>query len=149
MASFSGLIVPHAENSRNRNAKKTISKEENRENRGRRRRAIEGERVEMASNNNVNGGGKEERRRRIAERGSDRMALITGRIHSLPPTPPSPPTTTHHHHHNHRQPPRHAQSLSYHSDSDNHLPSRHSRPQSLSPAFYSDYQEEDHTGIVF
>lgn len=42
----------------------------------------------MASNNNGIGG-KEERRRRIAERGSDRMALITGRINALPPTPTS------------------------------------------------------------
>ena len=38
----------------------------------------------MASNNN---GG--ERRKRIVERGSDRMALITGRINALPPSPSS------------------------------------------------------------
>ncbi|MCI52289.1 hypothetical protein A2U01_0073533, partial [Trifolium medium] len=37
----------------------------------------------MASNNTG-----EERRRRITERGSDRMALITGRISALPPTAP-------------------------------------------------------------
>ncbi|XP_021829115.1 uncharacterized protein LOC110769445 [Prunus avium] len=40
----------------------------------------------MATNNNAS---REERRRRIVERESDRMALITGRIQSLPP--PSPP----------------------------------------------------------
>ncbi|XP_062023466.1 uncharacterized protein LOC133739690 [Rosa rugosa] len=34
---------------------------------------------------------REERRRRIAERGSDRMALITGQIQSLPPSPPVSP----------------------------------------------------------
>ncbi|KAK7294180.1 hypothetical protein RJT34_17065 [Clitoria ternatea] len=80
----------------------------------------------MASNNGS--GGKEERRRRIAERGSDRMALITGRINALPPTPPSP---TH----------RHVQSFcafESHIDNDNDLPSRLSRPQSLSAA---DYQQ--------
>ncbi|OIW19889.1 hypothetical protein TanjilG_27293 [Lupinus angustifolius] len=67
----------------------------------------------MASNNG-NGGMKEERRRRIAERGSDRMALITGRINALPPTPNSPTSSP-----TYRQPPR-AHSLSYnHSESDN------------------------------
>ncbi|KAK4422290.1 hypothetical protein Salat_1811300 [Sesamum alatum] len=32
---------------------------------------------------------REARRRRIVDRGSDRLALITGRIHSLPPQPPT------------------------------------------------------------
>ncbi|TKY64504.1 Zinc finger FYVE domain-containing protein 26 isoform 1 [Spatholobus suberectus] len=92
----------------------------------------------MASNN----GGKEERRRRIAERGSDRMALITGRINALPPTPPSTTSSPTHGHHI----PRHAQSLSAaaafdsHSD-EHHLPPRHQRPQSLSE-FAVDYPED-------
>ncbi|KAE9616150.1 hypothetical protein Lalb_Chr04g0262681 [Lupinus albus] len=99
----------------------------------------------MASNNGNNGGVKEERRRRIAERGSDRMALITGRINALPPTPNSPTSSP-----TFRQPPR-AHSLSYnHSESDNildddHIP-RHVRPHSLSPAFYSDYHEDHQIG---
>ncbi|XP_041002225.1 uncharacterized protein LOC121247832 [Juglans microcarpa x Juglans regia] len=51
--------------------------------------------------------GSEERRRRILERGSDRMALITGRIKTLPTSPPpsqsiisssSDPPHQHHHH---------------------------------------------------
>ena len=41
----------------------------------------------MASNDGGGGGKEERRRRRIAERGSDRMALITGRINALPPSP--------------------------------------------------------------
>ncbi|RDX66427.1 hypothetical protein CR513_54806, partial [Mucuna pruriens] len=93
----------------------------------------------MASNND---GGKDERRRRIAERGSDRMALITGRINQLPPTPhstASSPTFRNHI-------PRHAQSLSATavsgSQSDNYnYPNRHQRPQSLS-VFAVDYQED-------
>ncbi|KAM1077803.1 hypothetical protein ACFX2I_024944 [Malus domestica] len=45
---------------------------------------------------------REERRRRIVERGSDRMALITGRIQSLPPPspPPSPSVPPQSHRHN-------------------------------------------------
>ncbi|CAA0821333.1 Unknown protein [Striga hermonthica] len=43
------------------------------------------------------GGSKEARRRRIIERGADRLALITGRIQSLPPDPDTdqsrPPVT--------------------------------------------------------
>ncbi|XP_019430005.1 PREDICTED: uncharacterized protein LOC109337481 [Lupinus angustifolius] len=98
----------------------------------------------MASNNG-NGGMKEERRRRIAERGSDRMALITGRINALPPTPNSPTSSP-----TYRQPPR-AHSLSYnHSESDNLVDddhqARHVRPHSLSPAFYSDYHEDNQIG---
>ncbi|XP_027344904.1 uncharacterized protein LOC113857288 [Abrus precatorius] len=93
----------------------------------------------MASNN----GGKEERRRRIAERGSDRMALITGKINALPPTPPSAVSSP-----TYRQMPRHGQSLSVDANSDttNHLPPRHLRPQSLSSAFtvpYQQYPSED------
>ncbi|KAF5466639.1 hypothetical protein F2P56_016545 [Juglans regia] len=52
--------------------------------------------------------GSEERRRRILERGSDRMALITGQIKTLPTSPPAPyqsiissssdPPHQHHHH---------------------------------------------------
>lgn len=34
---------------------------------------------------------REARRRRILERGSDRLALITGQIHSLPSSSESPP----------------------------------------------------------
>ncbi|KAK7255344.1 hypothetical protein RIF29_28752 [Crotalaria pallida] len=102
----------------------------------------------MASNNNVNGE-KGERRRRIAERGSDRMALITGRINALPPTQNSGTSSP-----TQRQPPRHAQSLSYHHHepdlADDLVNPRHSRPHSLSPAFYSDYHEDQdqdhHTG---
>lgn len=94
----------------------------------------------MASNNG--GGGKEERRRRIAERGSDRMALITGRINALPPTPP---TTTSSHH-----PARHAQSMSvsaFDSHSDNHdLPPRLVRPHSLSSSAFNVEYQEDQTG---
>ncbi|KAG5000800.1 hypothetical protein AAZX31_08G203900 [Glycine max] len=93
----------------------------------------------MASND---GGGKEERRRRIAERGSDRMALITGRINALPPTPPSSASSP-----THRNIPRHAQSMSvaaFDSNSDDqqqhHLPPRHQRPQSLSA--FTDYHED-------
>ncbi|KAI4355660.1 hypothetical protein L6164_004409 [Bauhinia variegata] len=43
-------------------------------------------------------GEREERRRRIAERGSDRMALITGRIQNLPPSHLNspPPLSTYH-----------------------------------------------------
>ncbi|KAL2338089.1 hypothetical protein Fmac_012535 [Flemingia macrophylla] len=92
----------------------------------------------MASNNK-DGGMKEERRRRIAERGSDRMALITGRINALPPTPPSTTSSPTH-------VTRHAQSLSVfdsHSDQ-NQLPRRHQRPQSLT-AFNADHQN-DHKG---
>lgn len=96
------------------------------------------------------GGGKEDRRRRLAERGSDRMALITGRIQTLPPTPPSslaPGTaasSTNHHH-----PPRHSRPQSYSAaidchqdrgdDDDDDLPYRRVRPQSLSSAFTADY----------
>ncbi|XP_061359542.1 uncharacterized protein LOC133303629 [Gastrolobium bilobum] len=99
----------------------------------------------MASNNNGGGGGgKEERRRRIAERGSDRMALITGRINALPPTPPSTTSSP-----THRQAHRHAQSLfdSYSDHNDNsHLQTRHLRPQSLSSSPFSDDYHEDHIG---
>ncbi|EXB74485.1 hypothetical protein L484_026179 [Morus notabilis] len=42
----------------------------------------------MAMNNDVVN--REERRRRIVERGSDRMALITGRLQSLVPSTPPP-----------------------------------------------------------
>ncbi|CAJ1951183.1 unnamed protein product [Sphenostylis stenocarpa] len=88
----------------------------------------------MASNN----GGKEERRKRIAERGSDRMALITGRINALPPTPSPGSSPTH------RNVPRHAQSMSLApgfdspSEVDNDPP-RRQRPQSLSA--FGDYNE--------
>ncbi|KAF3450769.1 hypothetical protein FNV43_RR06858 [Rhamnella rubrinervis] len=44
----------------------------------------------MATNNS-----REERRRKIVDRGSDRLALITGKIQSLPPPPPLPsPSST-------------------------------------------------------
>jgi hypothetical protein len=81
----------------------------------------------------------EERRRRITERGSDRMALITGRINALPPTAPSSsPTYT-----------RHAQSMSvsaFDSHFDNEIP-RHTRPHSLaSSAFVSDF-DQDNAGL--
>ncbi|XP_054783786.1 uncharacterized protein LOC129290806 isoform X2 [Prosopis cineraria] len=56
----------------------------------------------------------EGRRKRIAERGSDRMALITGQIQTLPPLPPPPPPTP-----SPRSSPRF------------HLPPRHLRPESL------------------
>jgi len=89
----------------------------------------------MASKN----GEREGRRKRIADRGSDRMALITGRINALPPTPPShAPSPTH------RNIPRHALSMSgaagFDSRSEEHdVPARHQRPQSLSA--FDDYNE--------
>jgi len=96
----------------------------------------------MASNDGGGGGKEERRRRRIAERGSDRMALITGRINALPPTPPSSASSP-----THRNIPRHAQSMSvaaFDSNSDDqqqhHLPPRHQRPQSLSA--FTDYHED-------
>ncbi|CAL0308762.1 unnamed protein product [Lupinus luteus] len=90
----------------------------------------------MASNNG-NGGMKEERRRRIAERGSDRMALITGRINALPPTPNSPTSSP-----TYRQPPR-AHSLSYHpSESDNILDNDHQARHYL--LVFSGSAEEKH-----
>ncbi|KAJ1429080.1 hypothetical protein SESBI_08432 [Sesbania bispinosa] len=97
----------------------------------------------MASNN-------EERRRRIAERGSDRMALITGRINALPPTPPSSTSSP-----TYRHPARHAQSLSVfafdsNSDNDNNnqnqLPPRHARPHSVASTAFSVEYNDDHTG---
>lgn len=69
------------------------------------------------------------------------MALITGRINALPPTPPSSASSPTHPHI-----PRHAQSLSvaaFDSNSDDqqqHLPPRHQRPQSLSA--FADYHED-------
>lgn len=36
-------------------------------------------------------GSRDSRRRRIVDRGSDRLALITGRIQTLPSPPTSPP----------------------------------------------------------
>lgn len=101
----------------------------------------------MASNNGGEGG-KNERRRRIAERGSDRMALITGRINALPPTPPST-TSSSPTHRGHQ--PRHGQSLSVsafdsHSDDGHPLPPRHSRPHSLA-ALSNDFHE-DYAGTV-
>lgn len=50
-------------------------------------RELMSDRDEMATNLAM----REERRRRIAEKGSDRMALITGQIQSLPPSPPPSP----------------------------------------------------------
>ncbi|GAU13839.1 hypothetical protein TSUD_261660 [Trifolium subterraneum] len=80
----------------------------------------------------------EERRRRITERGSDRMALITGRINALPPTAPSSsPTYT-----------RHGQSMSVsafdsHFDKETSNP-RHTRPHSVaSAAFVSDFDQNN------
>ncbi|XP_052203817.1 uncharacterized protein LOC127809145 [Diospyros lotus] len=53
--------------------------------------------------------GRQDRRRRIAERGQDRLALITGRIQTLPP-PSSPPPPESHHSHTASCPPVIAQS---------------------------------------
>ncbi|KAL9304476.1 hypothetical protein ACSQ67_021739 [Phaseolus vulgaris] len=66
------------------------------------------------------------------------MALITGRINALPPTPPSSTNSP-----THRGVPRHATSMSVagfdsHSEEDD-VPSRHQRPQSLSA--FEDYNE--------
>ncbi|CAK8574735.1 unnamed protein product [Lathyrus sativus] len=91
----------------------------------------------MASNNNIG----EERRRRLAERGSDRMALITGRINALPPTPPSNTSSPSY--------SRHGQSMSI-SAFDSHyekvgspLP-RHARPHSIaSSAFASEFNQDN------
>ncbi|XP_058734425.1 uncharacterized protein LOC131606166 [Vicia villosa] len=90
----------------------------------------------MASNNNTG----EERRRRLAERGSDRMALITGRINALPPTPPSITSSPSY---------RHGQSMSV-SAFDSHFDNvssplpRHARPHSLaSSAFASDFNQDN------
>ncbi|KAH7565196.1 hypothetical protein ACOSP7_020565 [Xanthoceras sorbifolium] len=49
----------------------------------------------MATNNNVK---SEARRRRIQDAGSDRLALITGRIQTLPPSPRTPAYSTSHLH---------------------------------------------------
>ncbi|PNX95619.1 hypothetical protein L195_g018812 [Trifolium pratense] len=87
----------------------------------------------MASNNIG-----EERRRRITERGSDRMALITGRISALPPAAPSSSPTY----------PRHGQSMSV-SAFDSHFDKeisnpRHTRPHSVaSSAFVSDFDQDN------
>ncbi|KAK7381636.1 hypothetical protein VNO80_00182 [Phaseolus coccineus] len=89
----------------------------------------------MASNDEE----REGRRRRIADRGSDRMALITGRINALPPTPPSSTSSP-----TYRSVPRHATSMSVaaglnsHSEEDD-VHSRHQRPQSLSA--FEDYNQ--------
>lgn len=91
----------------------------------------------MASTNN---GGKEERRRRIAERGSDRMALITGRISALPPSSPSATSSPMHH--------RHAQSVSV-SAFDSHFSDnqpRFTRPHSIASSAFSADFHEDHAG---
>ncbi|KAJ4959333.1 hypothetical protein NE237_026444 [Protea cynaroides] len=42
--------------------------------------------------------GRDSRRRKIAERGNDRLALITGRIQNLPSTPSSPSSSSGPHH---------------------------------------------------
>ncbi|MED6120060.1 hypothetical protein PIB30_017509 [Stylosanthes scabra] len=86
---------------------------------------------------------KEERRRRITERGSDRMALITGKINSLPPQPPSETSSP-------RQ-PHHQQSHSL-GEFDRRLENlddipRHLRPQSFSPAFASEFEEDNTDGF--
>ncbi|CAI8601189.1 unnamed protein product [Vicia faba] len=92
----------------------------------------------MASNNNNN---NEERRRRLAERGSDRMALITGRINALPPTPPSNTSSPSY--------SRHGQSLSVsafdtHYDNVSSPLPRHARPHSLaSSAFASEFYQDN------
>ncbi|KAI9110284.1 hypothetical protein K1719_018726 [Acacia pycnantha] len=56
----------------------------------------------------------EARRKKIAERGSDRLALITGQIQTLPPLPPPPPPSP-----SQRSSPRF------------HITPRHVRPESL------------------
>ncbi|MED6134131.1 hypothetical protein PIB30_034536, partial [Stylosanthes scabra] len=82
---------------------------------------------------------KEERRRRIAERGSDRMALITGKINALPPQPSSETSSP-------RQ-PHHQQSQSL-GEFDRRLENiddihRHLRPhQSMSHAFAAEFEED-------
>ncbi|KAJ7962979.1 putative Transmembrane protein [Quillaja saponaria] len=55
----------------------------------------------MATNNN----GREERKKRIMERGSDRMALITGRIQNIPLSPPPSPASAEYHHSRHESLP--------------------------------------------
>ncbi|OWM86642.1 uncharacterized protein LOC116189529 [Punica granatum] len=45
----------------------------------------------MATANGTGTGGRDARRRRIVDRGSDRLALITGRIQTLPSPPPTSP----------------------------------------------------------
>ncbi|XP_047152375.1 uncharacterized protein LOC124824054 [Vigna umbellata] len=81
----------------------------------------------MASSNEE----REERRRRIAERGSDRMALITGRINALPPTPPSSGSSPSHRNARHVMSMSVAGGFDSHSEEQN-TSSRHQRPQSLS-----------------
>jgi len=96
----------------------------------------------MASNNNVT----EERRRRITERGSDRMALITGRINALPPTPRSATSSPIH--------PRHTQSQSMsvsafdsHYDKENDQIPRHTRPHSLASSAFPSNFDQYNTGL--
>lgn len=97
----------------------------------------------MASNNNNN---TEERRRRIQERGSDRMALITGRINALPPTPRSATSSPVH--------PRHTQSMSVsafdsHYDKENDNLPRHTRPHSLASTAFATNFVQDNAGLYF
>lgn len=129
MAMFSGLLIKHYRTQK-------YNKQTNQQ-RKTNRKITRKKVAKMASNNNNNG---EERRRRLAERGSDRMALITGRINALPPTPPSITSSPSY---------RHGQSMSV-SAFDSHFDNvssplpRHARPHSLaSSAFASDFNQDN------
>lgn len=72
---------------------------------------------------------REGRRRRLAERGNDRMALITGQISSLPPPPPPPPAPS-------------SAPLSPKLSIRRNLPPRHVRPESLPVAMAQEIQPD-------
>jgi len=133
MAMFAGLILKHSRKQTNKETQFHFRKK-NQERKVQKKK--------MASNNNYT----EERRRRITERGSDRMALITGRINALPPTPRSANSSPIH--------PRHTQSMSVsafdsHYDKENdHLP-HHTRPHSLASTAFATNFVQDNVGLYF